>query len=119
MVEYRQLSDEEKRICLNSLNKLNQEKAWLELDIQILQLKLSKWEVTKSKMQLNAKKTIASLETQLENFKKMQDNDFSEQLQDIHDQINELQRVIESDLNFRINTVQEQLTKGVLKKSVF
>ena len=116
LVEYRQLSEEEKAICNKMVLKLQQEKSWLDLDIQILELKLNNWEVTKSKMVQNTKQAIVKLEEQLKNFKNMLDDDFEENKRELAEQITELKKQSISEFKQKIDILHKQLTKGVLVK---
>ena len=116
MAEYRQLSEEEKAICNKMVLKLQQEKSWIDLDIQILELKLNNWEVTKSKMVLNTKQTIIKLEDQLQNFKSMLQDDIKKNKMEFQEQITELKKQSISEFKQKIDILHKQLTKGVLVK---
>ena len=113
MAKKRQLSNEEKSLCQRSIKRLGEEKDSAILDSKILSLKLENWDILKNNMRKNIVKTIGKLEIQLEEYKKMLDDDLVEQKADYEKNLEKFRVFIDKEYQEKIDVLNDQLQNGV------
>lgn len=109
----RDLNTDEKRMCEKSIERFQRERIWAMFDLDIVQLKLDKWDVTKSKMLHNSQSMIKKLQEQARVYQEMIDTDFSETWKELMQDKDQMEHFINNECGKQIQILQDQVDNGV------